>query len=433
MSLLRRKSIIRSTISLPTAFSFYREETGDIRWNDLGMELFERIVAECKEGSAADSEGDVVQPLEIKDRTWRLRTFNQCFLGSDMHGWLMRNLLISGKEAKHLGEVMMENSIFEHVTRGHGFKNKKLFYRFCDRRVMVEDGELTELRSILAQCLEHVEVRNRQYKGVVYWRCFIASELVSHLVEGHPDLAPSREAAVTLVNRMRAGGLVEHVRYLKAHKVPFRDGYFFFRVSKDAELPVDAASADRIFGAQPLHIPQWLDEAVKWMDEHGGWAEEGIFRISANKVELDAFVAAVEAGNMALPSDGDTSLFHVVAGAIKLYLRELPEPLFTFSLYVAFLDLDPKDDGFVPALANLIARLPPINHEMLRLISRICAKVCAASDTSRMDANNLSVVFAPNVLYPPDPTALESFDSALRINDIFRALITDSSVIFPEQ
>uniref|UniRef100_A0A3Q2R3Y3 Rho-GAP domain-containing protein n=1 Tax=Fundulus heteroclitus TaxID=8078 RepID=A0A3Q2R3Y3_FUNHE len=62
-----------------------------------------------------------------------------------------------------------------------------------------------------------------------------------------------------------------------------------------------------------------------------GMREEGLFRIAAGASKLKKLKAALDCSTSQLEEFYSDP--HAVAGALKSYLRELPEPLMTFSLY----------------------------------------------------------------------------------------------------
>ncbi len=69
-----------------------------------------------------------------------------------------------------------------------------------------------------------------------------------------------------------------------------------------------------------------------------GVNEEGIFRISGSLEQILKLKNRID-------TDGKIDFFeekadcHVIAGLLRLYFRELPEPLFTFEHYENFLSL----------------------------------------------------------------------------------------------
>uniref|UniRef100_A0A3B3ZL15 Rho-GAP domain-containing protein n=1 Tax=Periophthalmus magnuspinnatus TaxID=409849 RepID=A0A3B3ZL15_9GOBI len=97
-----------------------------------------------------------------------------------------------------------------------------------------------------------------------------------------------------------------------------------------------------------------------------GMKEEGLFRLAAAASVVKRLKTCLDQGKV------DHSEFsmdpHAVAGALKSYLRELPEPLMTFELYSAWF----KAAGCV----ELLTKLPPENYNNLRFIFIISLERC---------------------------------------------------------
>ena len=55
---------------------------------------------------------------------------------------------------------------------------------------------------------------------------------------------------------------------------------------------------------------------------------------------------------------------HAVTGLMKQYIRELPEPIFTFELYDQFLEIErnPTIENYHEQVKNLIKMLPEDNR-----------------------------------------------------------------------
>uniref|UniRef100_A0A3B5L7U2 Rho-GAP domain-containing protein n=1 Tax=Xiphophorus couchianus TaxID=32473 RepID=A0A3B5L7U2_9TELE len=82
--------------------------------------------------------------------------------------------------------------------------------------------------------------------------------------------------------------------------------------------------------------------------------EEGLFRLAAAASVVKRLKTCLNQGAV---DHGEFSMDpHAVAGALKCYLRELPEPLMTFELY---------SDWFA-AFRELLQKLPPENYNNLR-------------------------------------------------------------------
>lgn len=90
---------------------------------------------------------------------------------------------------------------------------------------------------------------------------------------------------------------------------------------------------------------------------------------------------------------------HDVCGVLKLYLREMPEPLIPFELYGPCI----AASGSPPELrdqmiANVINLLPPANKAILATICHHLKEVAAQAEKNLMHTKNLAIVFAPNFL-----------------------------------
>lgn len=71
------------------------------------------------------------ESLEIKDRKYLGKTYERCFVGSDLVEVLIKlEYAKSEWEALAFGNMLMDCGVFKHVTGDHNFKDEKLFYRF---------------------------------------------------------------------------------------------------------------------------------------------------------------------------------------------------------------------------------------------------------------------------------------------------------------
>ncbi|XP_004347703.1 hypothetical protein, variant [Capsaspora owczarzaki ATCC 30864] len=70
--------------------------------------------------------------LDIKDRKFRFRTHKQCFVGREAVVYMTsKGLAANEDEAVDMGQALLEDGVFHHVTREAGFRNDFLYYRFA--------------------------------------------------------------------------------------------------------------------------------------------------------------------------------------------------------------------------------------------------------------------------------------------------------------
>lgn len=119
---------------------------------------------------------------------------------------------------------------------------------------------------------------------------------------------------------------------------------------------------------------------------------------------------------------------HVPAGLLKLWLRQLPEPLIPHAFYQRALS---SSDNPVE-VTRLIQVLPSINQ---LVISKL---VACLQDLSReevvahtkMDASNLAMVMAPNVLRCESEDPRVIFENTRREMSFLKTLITSYDTSF---
>ncbi|XP_044017446.1 uncharacterized protein LOC122858563 isoform X2 [Aphidius gifuensis] len=132
----------------------------------------------------------------------------------------------------------------------------------------------------------------------------------------------------------------------------------------------------------------------------GGTLTEGIFRVSADADEVSALKLCLDkyedSGTLSASQDA-----HAPASLLKLWVRELYEPLIPDIFYSECVSMrhDETEAAAVCATA-IIDRLPDLNRRVLSHLIRFL-QIFARSDVvqrTKMDANNLAMVMAPNIL-----------------------------------
>ncbi|XP_066934963.1 rho GTPase-activating protein 19-like isoform X1 [Clytia hemisphaerica] len=168
---------------------------------------------------------------------------------------------------------------------------------------------------------------------------------------------------------------------------------------------------------------------------------EGLFRISGNKKRQEELKTVLNQ-NKALHLDSEDCPYnaHDIAGVLKHFFGELPEPLLTKSCYVCYQQLAGKLKEMdsitrykkkVETLKMLFLLLPPLNRLLLKKLVELLT-VVAAQETSKMTAYNLGVIFAPNVVCTRQPMGcLSDFTENVEpFTDLVKFIIENSEEVF---
>ncbi|XP_034726277.1 rho GTPase-activating protein 15 isoform X4 [Etheostoma cragini] len=93
---------------------------------------------------------------------------------------------------------------------------------------------------------------------------------------------------------------------------------------------------------------------------------------------------------------------HVITGALKLFFRELPEPLVPFGFFTDIVETVKMSDYMdkVDRLKCLVLSMPPPNHDTLQFMCRHLKRVLDHSGDNRMTTQNIGIVFGPTLMRP---------------------------------
>lgn len=68
--------------------------------------------------------------LSIKERSFRLKSYPQCFVGREAVDWLVSHLEVSRQEAVAIGQRLVKENWIHHVVDEQSFQDDYFFYRF---------------------------------------------------------------------------------------------------------------------------------------------------------------------------------------------------------------------------------------------------------------------------------------------------------------
>ncbi|XP_071672675.1 rho GTPase-activating protein 44 isoform X2 [Patagioenas fasciata] len=164
-----------------------------------------------------------------------------------------------------------------------------------------------------------------------------------------------------------------------------------------------------------------------------GMQEEGLFRVAPSASKLKKLKAALDCCVVDVQEYSADP--HAIAGALKSYLRELPEPLMTFELYEEWIQASniPEQEKRLQALWSACEKLPKANYNNIRYLIKFLAKLTEYQDTNKMTPSNVAIVLGPNLLWPQaDGNMTEMMTTvSLQIVGIIEPLIQHADWFFP--
>ncbi|GFR04138.1 active breakpoint cluster region-related protein [Trichonephila clavata] len=136
--------------------------------------------------------------------------------------------------------------------------------------------------------------------------------------------------------------------------------------------------------------------------EKRGIHEIGIYRVSGSASDVQRLKKSFETNVYEAEQLLKEVDIHSVTGMFKMYLRELPEALFTDSLYQRFFQafsLSNQEEKS-KQLLQLFDELPEINKGIIIYLLDHLVRIHQSETTNKMSLHNLATVFGPTLLRP---------------------------------
>uniref|UniRef100_A0A158PAW8 Rho GTPase-activating protein 12 n=1 Tax=Angiostrongylus cantonensis TaxID=6313 RepID=A0A158PAW8_ANGCA len=157
--------------------------------------------------------------------------------------------------------------------------------------------------------------------------------------------------------------------------------------------PVFGSTLSAICQLENSLVPKFI-RTVTELIESRGLEIDGLYRVSGNLSAVQKIRCQVDQDKYAaLVSEEDV---HVLTGALKLFFRELAEPVFPPSLTKDYLNIQNPKQRF-KRFDELLRMLPPENRETLKMLLRHLLRVASHSDKNRMQIHNLAIMFGPTL------------------------------------
>ncbi|XP_034548776.1 PH_BCR_vertebrate and RhoGAP_Bcr domain-containing protein [Notolabrus celidotus] len=165
----------------------------------------------------------------------------------------------------------------------------------------------------------------------------------------------------------------------------------------------------------PLIVRQCVEEI-----EQRGMEEVGIYRVSGVATDIQSLKASFDSNNKDVSIMMREMDVNAIAGTLKLYFRELPEPLFTDELYPNFTGGIALSDSVAKesCMLNLLLSLPEPNLVTFLFLLDHLKRVAENECVNKMSLHNLATVFGPTLLRPSEKDSkISNSSQPISMND----------------
>ncbi|XP_040270389.1 rho GTPase-activating protein 25 [Bufo bufo] len=247
-----------------------------------------------------------------------------------------------------------------------------------------------------------------------------AGKLIFEII---PDLSkPTQDGYILMANSQ--ADMEEWVKSIK-RAAGFQSGAVF------GQHLTDTIAYEKKYGRHM--VPILMEKCADFILEHG-LNEEGIFRLPGQDNLVKQLKEAFDAGER--PSFRRDTDVHTVASLFKLYLRELPEPVFPWSQYEDCLacenTMSIDEEKGHGELMKQIRLLPRDNYNLLSFICRFLYEVQKNSSVNKMSVDNLAMVIGVNLLKPKTEEPVALMRGAPQIQKLMTVMIRNHEKFFPK-
>eukprot|EP00062_Callorhinchus_milii_P022957 gi/632981294/ref/XP_007907512.1/ PREDICTED: rho GTPase-activating protein 9 isoform X2 [Callorhinchus milii] len=239
------------------------------------------------------------------------------------------------------------------------------------------------------------------YQMVYALRRSSSAELLD--CSGDEDENPAKEkrdSRMTLLRRMNSDSS-------EKKRVKSRLRKFITKRPPLQSLQEKGLIKDQVFGCrletlcdrEKENVPKFVQLCIDAVEKRGLEAD-GIYRVSGNLATIQKLRFLVDHEEKLNMDDAQWEDVHVITGALKMFFRELPEPLVPYNSFEHFVSAIKIADAAekVESIKQLVWSLPKPNQDTMRVMFRHLKKVVEHSEANRMTAQSIAIVFGPTLM-----------------------------------
>ena len=195
--------------------------------------------------------------------------------------------------------------------------------------------------------------------------------------------------------------------------------------------PVFGTTLQLLSRSDQCEVPLFVKKCISVIESRPEYLKtDGVYRQSGNLSVVQKIRLQIDQGNFSVLDTVDD--VHVLTGALKLFFRELKEPLIPWEAVERLLPAInlPSKKGKLKTIKEIMSKMTGTHHATLIFLLKHLERVTEFKDLNRMASANLAIVFGPTLMWPP--SHLTTTNMALNMmqqNMVVEALITNLSTI----
>lgn len=181
-------------------------------------------------------------------------------------------------------------------------------------------------------------------------------------------------------------------------------------------------------------IPSSIQQLFDFMYQFG-IKTEGIFRIPGDNLYMENLKVVLEKNEIIPVMTHKAHFIHSIAGVLKLFIRDLAEPLMTHAAFdviipIANPSLKKQDEEIAEEIRKFILKtVPSDNVEFMYQLCKLLGTICDSSDINKMHATNLGLIMGMSFFKPKGDDPLKIASNVQNMSRITTIIISQYRTI----
>ncbi|KAI8855286.1 Rho GTPase activation protein [Chytridium lagenaria] len=167
--------------------------------------------------------------------------------------------------------------------------------------------------------------------------------------------------------------------------------------------PVFGMNLTLVFERDGQQVPAVITRCIQAI-ENFGLSYQGVYRVSGTTTQIQRLRTLLDRDAEKVNMEDWAESVPTITGVLKLYFRELPDPLLPKNLYHSFIDAAKIEDERMRLIAihELVNQLHDSHYSTLQVLMAHLWKVQQYEQDNKMTTQNLSIVWGPTLMDSPD-------------------------------
>lgn len=205
---------------------------------------------------------------------------------------------------------------------------------------------------------------------------------------------------------------------------------FIYFINLKLDEPAFGSYLKDVCPTEHPRVPLFVKTCIEVLESNeDNMKTDGLYRASGNLSQIQKIRLQVDQYNLSVLSQEED--VHVLTGALKLFFRELKEPLIPSSFFKEALNASmlKKTSTKIQCFRDIVKALPPANYDTLQFLLKHLLKVTSYQEFNRMHIPNLAIVFGPTLMWPAEESANMALD-LMQQNLVIECLLSEYNKIF---